>query len=375
MKAKNTNRMYFLIGTLLLLSQVLWPQQEADSSLAYARKQVYENPDKSIEIAIGLLNATKPTTDFKVRALIVLSTAYSSKREYEKSLEYSLNALDLLPKIKDVQLKIYLLNRIGIRYQELKIYDKAIAYLDEAYKLMEPLPDNTFKAESIGFNNLARGFIYREQMSCEIALNYFDSAIESYKKVLTNPIYNANVSTAYYNRGNCLITIGRAKDAKDSFLLAIEYAEKTNAKSLIAFAQKGLASVYTAKGQNKNAIALLTNALQNSEEVGDKVLNRAVYNALANNYLAVTDLENYSLFHGKWQSINGEIIKTERKTIDNSIKNLIHENSKKVEVFQTRINLYLTSITILILLVIVFTLRLIFSSEKTLKSLKMELKI
>lgn len=374
MKAKNTYSVYFLICSLLLLSQVLWSQQEADTTLDYARKQVYENPDKAIEIALGLLNETKSTTDIKVRALIVVSTAYSSKREYEKSLEYSLKALDMLPKIKDVELKIYLLNRIGIRYQELKIYEKAIAYLDEAYKLMEPLPDNIFKAESTGFNNLARGFIYRDQMSCDIALEYFDSAIESYKKVLNNPVYNANVSTAYYNRGNCLVTIGRAKDAEESFLLSIEFAEKINAKSLVAFAQKGLASVYTAEGHYEKAIALLTNALQTSEDVGDKVLNRTIYTALANNYLAITDLENYSFYQGKGLSTNSEIIKTERKTIDSSIKNLMQKNAIKVEDFQNSITLYMAIITILILLIIIFTIRSIYSSEKILKSLKKELK-
>lgn len=375
MKASCTYRKYFFIGVLLLLSPVVWPQKEADSSLAFATKQIYENPNKAIEVGMDVFNSSEATTDIKVRALIVVSTAYSSKREYEKSLEYSLKALDMFPNIENVKLKVNLLNRIGGQYQELNVYDKAINYLDQAYKLIESFPESASKSSSVGFNNLVRGFIYREQMSCDIALNYFDSAIEAYNKVKSQPLTNANLSTAYYNRGNCLLIMERANEAESSFLQSIAYANKNNAKSLIAFAQKGLASVYTSEGKNIKAITLLTDALHNSEEVGDKVLNRAIYKALANNYLTINDLKNYSLYQGKSVSINKEIIQTERKTIDNSIQNLMGENLKKVEDFQNRIILFWIVLTLLLIVIISAIFRLIYKSENTLKKLKSELKL
>jgi tetratricopeptide (TPR) repeat protein len=354
---------------------MFWPQQQADSSLVFATKQIYENPNKAIEVALEVLNSTEATTDVKVRSLIIISTAYSSKREYEKSLEYSLKALDMFPNIENIQLKVNLLNRIGGQYQELNVYDKAINYLDQAYKLIETLPESASNASSKGFNNLVRGFIYREQMSCDIALNYFDSAIEAYNKVKSQSLINANLSTAYYNRGNCLLSMNRPNEAELSFLQSITYAKKNNAKSLIAFAQKGLASVYTAEGNNPKAITLLTDALDNSEEVGDKVLNRAIYQALASNYLAIGDLKNFSIYQNKNVSINKEIIQTERKTIDNSILNLMDENSKKVEEFQNRIVLFWIILLLLIIGISVLIILLIYKSENTLKHLKTELKL
>lgn len=372
MNAKLTYNKYFLIASLLL-SHLLWSQHQQDSSLIYATQLIYENPTEAIEIALKVLNATQATTDTKVESLIVISIAYSSKREYEKSLEYSLKALDLYPKIRDIQLKVKLLNRIGGQYQELNVYDKSITYLNAAHKLMEAIPENEFKARYTGFNNLVRGFIYREQMSCDIALDYFDKAIAAYKKVLDQSVVNTNLSTAYYNRGNCLHSIGRDNDAAISFRQAIDYAKKNNANSLIAFAQKGLASVYKAHGKNKEAITLLTEALQNSEEVGDKVLNRAIYNALADNYLAVANLRNYSLFRNKNLAVHHEIIQTERKTIDNSIKNLIHENAEKAAAFKERNYLFYTIIGIFIVAVIMVIIHLIYKSEKTLRSLKTKL--
>lgn len=366
--------MYFLIGSFFLFSQILSAQQNTDSIIAFATRQIYENPNLAIETAQELLNATESTIDIKVRALIIVSTAYSSKREYEKSLEYSRKAMDMFPKITDIQLKINLLNRIGGQYQELNVYDKSLSFLDEAYKLLTSLPESNDKSEGLGFNNLVRGFIYREQMSCEIALDYFNSSIEAYQKISHRVKINSNLSIAYYNKGNCLLTINKISNAEASFLQAITYAKKNNAKSLIAFAQKGLAGVYTVEGNNLKAISLLAEALQNSEEVGDKILNRSIYNALANNYLAVNDLKNYSLYKNKSLYIHREIIKMERKTIDNSIQNLMEVNSKKIEDFQNRNTLFQAMLIILIIGVIAFLARLIFSSEKTLKSLRKELK-
>ncbi|AFL81670.1 hypothetical protein Aeqsu_2210 [Aequorivita sublithincola DSM 14238] len=375
MKTKISYRLYFLISSFFLLSQVLWPQQKMDSILALATQQIYENPNLAIEKANEILKSPEATIDLKVRAIIVVSTAYSSKRDYEKSLEYSLRAIDMLPNVTDINLKILLLNRTGGQYQELKVYDKSLTYLDEAYKLLKTLSESIDKSKALGFNNLVRGFIYREQMSCDTALDYFNRSIEAYKKVSPQSLVTSNLSIACYNKGNCLLTINNLNDAEASFLQAITYAENNNAKSLIAFAKKGLAGFYTAKKNYQKAIDLLVEALQNSEEVGDKILNRSIYMALANNYLAVNDLKNYSLYQNKTLSIHDEIIETERKSIDNSIQNIMEANSKKIDDFQKRNNLFRSILLILIIVVIIFIVQSIYSSEKTLNTLKKQLKL
>lgn len=100
MKRIITYNFYFLIGSFVLFTQVLSAQKNADSIIDFATNQIYENPNLAIETAQALFDDSESTTDIKVRALIVISTAYSSKREYEKSLEYSRHAMDMLPKIQ-----------------------------------------------------------------------------------------------------------------------------------------------------------------------------------------------------------------------------------------------------------------------------------
>lgn len=359
---------------MLLLPKGVWAQSETDSLLRYATQQIYENPATAIKVAQELLNETDATADIKVEAILIISTAYSSKREYEKSMELALSAMDLLPKLKNENLKINLFNRIGGIYQELRISEKAILYLDKALESINKLPDGEEKSRNLGTNNLLRGFVYRQQMSCEIALDYFEKGIEEYKKIPNIAGSNANISNSYYNRGNCFIDLGRINDAERSYLQSIEYAEKAGAITVIAFAQKGLAQVYTLQEENTKAISLLTDALHNSEKVGDKVLNRALYDALATNYLAIEDFENYSLYQHKNSIVHKQIIKTERKTVDDSIKDLTDANLIKIETVQNRTKTLQITLSTLILLALIFMIRHLFLSQKRLKSLKNRLK-
>lgn len=365
----------FVWLTILLLSFTVSAQTDTDSIIAAATQQIYEDPDVAIVLSKKLLDDSQTSPDKKVRAIIIISTAYSSKRDYEKSMEYALSAMDLLPKIKNTNLKISLLNRIGGLYQELQINDKAIVYLDKALETIKELPEGESKSRNLGINNLIRGFVYRDQMSCEIALNYFEKGIEDYKKFPNSPGGNANVSISYYNRGECLLELGRINEAENSFLQSIEYAKKADATSAIAFAQKGLAKVYTFQEQYTKAIALLSQALQNSENVGDKVLNRALYDALATNYLATDDLKNAILYRNKNDSIHKQITKIERETLDDSINDLMETNVEKIKTLENRTKILQIVFIILILLGLSLIGRSILLSEKKLKVLKKRLKL
>ncbi len=369
MHKKDLHIKSILLALMLVLSTEISAQSENDSLFSYATQQVYENPDISIKIANELIDKPEATADEKIRAILLISTAYSSKREYEKAMDYTLSAMELLPNLKNVNLRINLLNRIGGLYEELQIYDKAILYLDRAMETINKLPEGEAKSRYLGINNLLRGFVYREQMSCEIALNYFEKGIEDYKKFPDSPGGNANISISYYSRGDCLVKLGRIDEAETSFRLSLVYAKKAEAISAIAFAQKGLAQVYTLKEAYEKAIELLTKTLNNSEKVGDKVLNRDLYEALAANYLAIGDFNSYSFYRNKNIQIHNEIKRTERITVDESIQDLISLNSAKSEKIKERTKTVQIILSLLILLTIFFMIRYIIRSQNQLKSL------
>lgn len=358
----------------LFVADPLVGQNHIDSILKQANKLIYEDPDAAIKIALDVYNQPETSVKDKVNFLLSISTAYTSKRDYENSLIYVLEIEDLLPSIKNRIQKMNVLNRIGAQYQDLKIYDKAIDYLDESLELIQQFPYQDSVQTFLGYNAILRGFIYREQMSCEIALKYFDKAIEAYKNTLQNPIMNANVSICYYNQGNCLLDLDKVDEAESSYLKSIAYAEKVEAASLIAFAQKGLAEVKTREGQYQTSITILQNALNNSEGVGDLVLNRGLYYGLYNNYIALKDWENYETYRKKYLALQRETKLSERKTINQSLLKLTQVKAEEIKQLHKKNKPIEIALICGVIFSIFLLIREIIRSERRLKKLENELK-
>ncbi|MCH2489661.1 MAG: tetratricopeptide repeat protein [Flavobacteriales bacterium] len=349
-------------------------QSEADSILKKANRLIYENPDEAIKIASTLYNDPAMPVKHKISALLAISTAYSSKRDYEM-VSQTINEIDIFfPQIKEEKQKINVLNRIGAQFHDLKIYDKAIEYLDEALLLIDSYQYQDSIQPFLGYNYIVRGFVYRQQMSCEIALTYFDKAIEAYDKTEENDITNGNMSVCYYNKGNCLINLDRIKEAETSFLLAIQHAERTAAPTLISFAQKGLAEIKSREGKYIEAINILNSALTNAELVGDLILNRGLYEGLSNNYLALNDWDNYLLYRNQYLALLNQTKQSERKTINQSMYRLTQTRAEEIEDFHTVFQPLQIGLLVLFLLLLFFLIRFVLLSEKKLKKLERTLK-
>ncbi|MEH6764480.1 MAG: tetratricopeptide repeat protein [Aequorivita antarctica] len=366
--------LFFLAGFFFFV-QMVHSQKEVDSILKIAGKQIYENPDEAIALSKKALNSPNVTVRNKINSLLTISTAYSSKRDYEKASEYIVEINELIPKINDDLTKMNILNRIAAHYQELQIYDKALEYLDESLVLIEKYPKQDSVQRFLGYNSIMRGFIYREQTNCDIALKYFDDAIKAYNKTTAEkPIMNANLSICYYNKGNCLLSLNKPEQAKESFQQSIEHAKTIDAKSLIAFGKKGLAETETLNGNYKEALSLLTDALAISSNVGDLILNRGIYEGLANNYLVLGDWENYGLYQKKYIAIKKANKISERKTINQSLINLTETKAEEIEQLRS----YFRPLQIIFIIVIGIALflliRIVIVWEKNLKKLENKLK-
>ncbi len=349
-------------------------QKEVDSTVIAARKQIYENPDKAIQLAQTIYDYPNVSVNNKINSLLIISTAYSSKRDYKKSSEYVERIKELFPEIENNKIRMNILNRIGGHYQELQIYDKAIEYLDEALILIEDYPDQDSIQSFLGYNATLRGFIYREQMNCDIAIKFFNKAIEAYESIDEDHVKKANLSICLYNKGNCLLSLGKIEEAKTSFLTAIAYGKDVDALSLIAFGKKGLAEAKTLEGNYNEAITLLKKANTISENVGDLILNKVIYEALANNYLALNDWENYNYYHNKYISLQKETKNAERKSVNQSIIILTETKAMEIDQLKNKYKPIQIGLLIFIAIALFVLIRLIFSGEKRLKKLQKKLK-
>lgn len=341
-------------------------KKEADSIIKSISGIIYENPEKAIRVGKEILNHPESSVTTKINSLILISDAYSSKRDYQKALKYFLQANELSRHIDYKYLKVRILNKTAIKYQQLKVYDKAIHYLDEATKLIGTNPDTDSLRLSLGINYVVRGFIYKEQLSCDIAIGYFNKGIETCKTIKTIGM-QPTISIATYNRGNCYTLLSNYDAAKQSFKESIQYADSINAHSLKAFAQKGLAAVYTLEGNYTQAITLLEEALEISKNVGDLILNREIYKGLSDNYLAVNNWQDYQLYHKKYVQLQLKIKESERASISESIEEVSQLNHQKT--VQARTYFYYAGLVI-ISLAILMTILLFIYHTRSRKSLQ-----
>lgn len=294
-------------------------KKSLDSIIKEGTALMYEDPDKAIAIGNKIIRESNDNVDTKIKGYKLISDAYSSKRDYEKSLEYVNKASQLLDLSKDKLLKIVIYNKIGIQYHQLKIYDKSILYLDQSEQLILAYPSKDSVSYYLGVNYIVRGFIYKEKLNCDIAIDFFDKGVASLLKSKDEKKYSP-ISIAKYNKGNCYLMMSDNEKARQNFLESVLYAKKVNAKSLQAFALKGLAQVSTSEGNHSEAIKLLNEAKIISEPVNDLILNQQLYRVFSENYLALDQWDKYKKYHELYLSTQNSIKETERNSISESLK-------------------------------------------------------
>lgn len=369
-------RKNYLIAALIFFSAVnsnAQSKRKIDNIIATAKLDVYENPDRVIKIGDSIYTDPESTIEDKVMGLMLISDAYSSKRDYQKSLKYFQTANTLSKKVNNIDLQIKVLSKMAVKYQQLKVYDKAIQYLDECDKLIASDPINESTLGKQATNDIIRGVIYKEQLNCNIAIDYFNKGIAKYEKNNAQEV-QPNLSIANYNKGNCYILIADYESAKKSFLQSIKNADNINANSLKAFAQKGLAEVYALEGNHHQAIEVLQEALKISKDVGDLILNRGIYNGLANNYLAVNDWQQYQKYNKLFLQNQLIIKESERRSINDSIDELTQVHNQKLSQVKTRY-FYIISIVVLLILIMIYLLyKYQMRSIKSIEMLNLEIK-
>jgi tetratricopeptide (TPR) repeat protein len=289
--------------------------------------EMYENPDKVIATGLNIAELSNNDVNLKIKAYKLVSDGYSSKRDYQRSLAFVIKALELLPKSDDELLKISIYTKAGIQYHQLNIYQSAMTYLDKAEKMCMEYPYRDSIRNFLGVNYLVRGFIYKEKLNCDIAISFLDKGIEelSYN---TKALENATrISIAKYNKGNCYLLSGKIDFAEQSFILALNHAKSVNAKSLEAFALKGIAQIQTLNGAYLEAIEKLNQAYSIAKNVKDLVLNQEIYIGLSENYLAINDLEKHKEYQQKLTQNQTKLKENERA----SVENLLSENKNNFE--------------------------------------------
>ncbi len=352
-------------------SDNLQEESQIDSLLSARTNDIYENPDQSIAYGLSISENTEYSNMFRIRGLMLVSLGYTSKRDYQKALEYIIKADELSSDSDSQSLKLKILFSTGILYQQLKIYDKSIAYMEEIEKIamLPSLRDSISIRLNLANSYIVKGFIYKDNLNCDIAQEYFDKGIREYENLNTSN-NSANLSIVYYNKGNCYILLSEYGLAKNSFNRSIGLAKLDKASSLISFAQKGLAEVYTLEGNYQDAIDLLQKAMETSKNVGDLVLNLGIYKGLFENYLALNQWEDYQKYYDQYLKTQLAIKISERNSVSDSIDKSSKIQNEKILFIKNQFQNRIKWIIIVVFLIIIGVIFLEYKNRKRIKLLR-----
>lgn len=326
------------LGVLLFKGPLFGQKISDDSLMKIANHEIYNNPDRAIHIGEKLLQKEKDLHK-SVKIYLILSTAEIAKRNFDESLQYILKARELVQKTNDPKIQTSFLIAAAVQYQQMELYSKSLETLDEADEYLVKLPEDSYlrhfeTARSFGL----RGMIYKSQSNPEIALQEFLIAIRNFEKIQEKEKTYFNQSIIYYNIGQCYLNLNQPDNAGVAFEKSVDLAGVIKAKSLEAFALKGLAEMNKQKHQNQKALELLVKAEQLGREAGDLTLNEGIYKEMADNYLAMGNPNLYQVYSKKYFETKFKREQSELSSINHAVDVHNVETQKKSERINTRYN-------------------------------------
>lgn len=328
-------------------------EPKEDSLFNVAVLSVYDNPDYSIKIGKEIL-AQKPQDEAKqINVLLMISNAYTSKRDFNKALEYMLKAKEVNKTFNDPLQNLKIYNKIAAHYHQLGVNEKALQILDQADEFAQQFTNKDSIRFLMGNSFAIRGFIYRDQLSCDIAIDYLKKAMVEYELTQENEKSLINRSVVNYNLGNCYISLNQFEKAKESFANSFRLAEQAGANSLQAFALKGSAEVSTLESRYEEALAYLKRAETLAKKVGDLVLNRGIYKGMSDNYLALNEGQNYQKYLKKFNDTSRQIRSNERSTIQTLLTENVVEVMEKKSALKQKFGLLFLGVGVLILVLLI----------------------
>lgn len=178
--------------------------------------------------------------------------------------------------------------------------------------------------------------VYKSQSNIELALEKFSTAAGYLEKIIPKQRSQSTLSIVYYNMGYCYIDLGKNLNAERSFTKSLFQAEGFKAKSLQAFAMKGLAEKYQREKKYIQSTELLLKAEKLSEGIGDLLLTEEIYKLLADNYLISNMFDQYILYNNKYRKTHFLKEQNEFKSINRSIDTQERENEKRLAIMKLK---------------------------------------
>jgi adenylate cyclase len=242
------------------------------------------NSHQALEYATtSLLVAEKYLPDEVIGALNIVGIAYNHLHLFDKALEYYAKIVESPDKVGLDKSSAGTAVNIGMVYMNIGVYDKALEYYEAALAVLEEIGDDEFRANVL--SNIAS--LYTKLGSNEKALEYANTSLA---------LKQENDST---DLSNSYAVIAQIYSQIGEFSIALEYSQKAlaNAKELgrkvqAAISLGSIGQIYLENGIYAKAIEYLSEALMMFMELNNRHGVSVAKGYLGQSYSSI-DFEGY----------------------------------------------------------------------------------
>ncbi|TDD99866.1 tetratricopeptide repeat-containing sensor histidine kinase [Flavobacterium cellulosilyticum] len=230
-----------------------------------------------------------------------------NESDFSGSQISALNALKVLKyeKANNITYEIY--NLLGLLYNELGDFDKAIEYNNMALSLNEDTVPIEIQSKATSMNNL--GLVYQNLNQDQKAIPYFQNGLKHKKDLL---LYKPFVYALLLdNLGYSRFKLGISNELPNLYYESLEIRENLHLTIGIIISQLHLSEYFASKNDSSKALQFSKEALLTARNSKN---NR---NALAPlKRLAIIDSKNASIYNKEYIHINDSLQKTDRNIAD-----------------------------------------------------------
>jgi serine phosphatase RsbU (regulator of sigma subunit) len=285
-----------------------------------------------IDIAIEYLNDAFRWFDGKkaepgyAKALLLKGNIFESFGEYEKTLQFWLEAYNLSQDNLDREAEGESCNQLGLIYSRLCNYSKAIEFFEKGLSIRENLGDENGAASSL--NRL--GMVLRQIKRYDESLDHYFRSLEIRKK-------NRQVSAIPWT----LLGIASTYEEQKKLREALDYFEqgmKSSDKRCSLQCIMGSGRIYGKMGDSERAIEKLEKSLNMAMELRAISLVAEAYSALADYYEtsgdAASSLKYHKLYYKTRESVQSDEAQNRLRNIE--IAHAVEKSEQEKEIYRLR---------------------------------------
>ncbi|MDW3194516.1 MAG: tetratricopeptide repeat protein [Cytophagales bacterium] len=243
----------------------------------------HETLERSQEAIMLINKADIPMNVAKTIALKNMGLAYWRLANYDSSLYFLDQAIELAEVIEDDSLKAKVTSNMGLVYRERGEYAQSLKSSFQAYRVFQSLGDLT--NEAIIANNI--GVVYGMMENHLEALNYFEHSIDLGQDILNEMVICGNLTCI----GETYNHLGDTETSMDYLDKAIIYCTSIRNNVYLSQALYNKATILSRLGKFEEATSSFQKALSIQQEIGELRGQANSYNALGELFLKLNDTE------------------------------------------------------------------------------------